>query len=32
VINKTQQSLAETYQGMNGIKKKLAAKMTKEEE
>lgn len=32
VINKTQQSLAETYQGMNGIKKKLAAKMTKENE
>lgn len=29
-INKTQQSLADTYQGMNSIKKKLAAKMTGE--
>lgn len=30
IINKTQQSLAETYQGMNGIKKKIASQMEKE--
>lgn len=31
VINKTQQSLADTYQSMNGIKKKISAQMEKEE-
>lgn len=31
VINKTQQSLAETYQSMNGIKKKIAAEIAKAE-
>ncbi len=29
IINKTQQSLAETYQQMNGIKKKVAEKLEK---
>lgn len=31
VLNKTQQKLAETYQGMNGIKKRVADKIAMEE-
>lgn len=31
VLNKTQQKLAETYQSMNGIKKRVADKIAMEE-